>query len=154
MLFFISRFLPRPAFCHSAAMKKLRRTVRELVDEANAEIESVSAKDAIELAKRPDVLIVDLRDPREREREGFIPGAFHAPRGMLEFWVDPESPYFKDVFGSGKRFVFHCASGWRSALATKAVQDMGLPGVSHIATGFKGWVEAGGPVEREAPRKG
>jgi rhodanese-related sulfurtransferase len=135
-------------------MNKLRRTARALVDEANAEIESVSAKEAIELAKRPDVLIVDLRDPREREREGFIPGSFHAPRGMLEFWVDPESPYFKEVFGSGKRFVFHCASGWRSALATKAVQDMGLPGVSHIATGFTGWVEAGGPVERKAPRPG
>jgi len=133
-------------------MEKLRRNVRSLVDEANAEIESVSAKDAIELAKHPDVLIVDLRDPRELEREGFIPGSFHAPRGMLEFWVDPESPYFKDVFGSGKRFVFHCASGWRSALATKAVQDMGLPRVSHIATGFKGWVEAGGPVERKTPQ--
>mgnify|MGYP003414948116 CR=1 FL=1 len=129
-------------------MKKLRKSVRQLVDEANAEVVSVSAKDAIALAKRDDVLIVDLRDPRERERDGFIPGSFHAPRGMLEFWVDPESPYYKDVFGSGKRFVLHCASGWRSALAAKAVQDMGLEGVSHIATGFKGWVEAGGPVER------
>jgi rhodanese-related sulfurtransferase len=129
-------------------MKKLRKGVRQLVDEANAEVVSVSAKDAIALAKRDDVLIVDLRDPRERERDGFIPGSFHAPRGMLEFWVDPESPYYKDVFGSGKRFVLHCASGWRSALAAKAVQDMGLEGVSHIATGFKGWVEAGGPVER------
>ncbi len=130
-------------------MKKLRKNVRQLVDEANAEVESVSAADAIALSKRSDVLIVDLRDPRERGRDGSIPGAFHAPRGMLEFWVDPESPYYKDVFGSGKRFVLHCASGWRSALAAKAVQDMGLEGVSHIATGFKGWVEAGGPVERE-----
>jgi len=130
-------------------MRKLRKNVRQLVDEANAAIESVAAKDAIELAKRDDVLIVDLRDPRERERDGFIPGSFHAPRGMLEFWVDPESPYYKDVFGSGKRFILHCASGWRSALAAKAIQDMGMEGVSHIATGFKGWVDAGGPVERK-----
>lgn len=131
-------------------MGKLRKGVRQLVDEANAEVQSVSAPEAIELAKRDDVLIVDLRDPRERERDGFIPGSFHAPRGMLEFWVDPESPYYKDVFGSPKRFVLHCASGWRSALATKAIQDMGMEGVSHIATGFKGWVDAGGPVERKA----
>lgn len=130
-------------------MKKLRKGVRQLVEEANAEVECISAADAIALAGRDDVLIVDLRDPREREREGFIPGSYHAPRGMLEFWVDPESPYYKDVFGSGKRFVLHCASGWRSALAAKAVQEMGLEGVSHITTGFKGWVEAGGPVERK-----
>ena len=129
-------------------MLKLRKNVRSLVDEANAEISSISAAEAISAAKRDDVLIVDLRDPRERERDGFIPGSFHAPRGMLEFWVDPESPYYKDVFGSGKRFILHCASGWRSALATKAIQDMGMEGVSHIATGFKGWVDAGGPVER------
>jgi rhodanese-related sulfurtransferase len=135
-------------------MKKLRRSVRQLVDEANAEVTSISAEEAISLSKRDDVLIVDLRDPREREREGYVPGSFHAPRGMLEFWVDPESPYYKEVFGSDKRFVFHCASGWRSALATKAVQDMGMEGVSHIATGFKGWVEAGGPVERKTPAAG
>jgi len=132
-------------------VKKLRKGVRQLVDEANAEVHSISVGEAIELAKRDDVLIVDLRDPRERERDGFIPGSFHAPRGMLEFWVDPESPYYKDVFGSSKRFVLHCASGWRSALATKAIQDMGMEGVSHIATGFKGWVDAGGPVERKNP---
>jgi len=130
-------------------MEKLRKNVRKLVEEANAEIRSISAEEAIQAAKKDDVLIVDLRDPRERERDGFIPGSFHAPRGMLEFWVDPESPYYKDVFGSGKRFILHCASGWRSALATKAIQDMGMAGVSHIATGFKGWVDAGGPVERE-----
>ncbi len=132
-------------------MKKLQKNVRQLVDEANAQVHSISAEEAIALASRDDVLIVDLRDPRERERDGFIPGSFHAPRGMLEFWVDPESPYYKDVFGSGKHFVFHCASGWRSALAAKAVQDMGMEGVSHIATGFKGWVDAGGPVERKPP---
>jgi len=83
---------------------------------------------------------------RELERDGMIPGAFHAPRGMLEFWVDPASPYFKEVFGSGRRFVFYCASGWRSALATAAVQDMGLEPVCHIDGGFNGWKAAGGPV--------
>jgi rhodanese-related sulfurtransferase len=126
----------------------LRKGVRELVAEASAEIESITAERAIELLGRDDVLIVDLRDIRERQRDGFIPGSYHAPRGMLEFWVDPESPYYRDVFGSGKLFVFHCASGWRSALATRAVQDMGLERVCHIESGFTGWQKAGGPVQQ------
>ncbi len=124
----------------------IKKGVKELVAEANARIRSVSAEQAIELAKRDDVLIVDLRDIRERQRDGFIPGSYHAPRGMLEFWVDPESPYYRDVFGGSKQFVFHCASGWRSALATAAVQDMGLEPVCHIESGFGGWQRAGGPV--------
>ena len=126
----------------------MKRGVKQLVDEANAEIESVSAEEAIRLSEHEDVVIVDLRDIRERQREGFVPGSLHAPRGMLEFWVDPESPYYRDLFGSGKHFVFYCAGGMRSALATKAVQDMGLEPVSHIDTGFGGWVEAGGAVLR------
>ena len=126
----------------------LRKGIKELLDEANAEIEAVSAAEAIGLQSSDDVVIVDLRDIRERQRDGFIPGSLHAPRGMLEFWVDPTSPYHREIFASGKRFVFHCASGWRSALATKTVQDMGLGRVSHIATGFTGWGEAGGPVLR------
>lgn len=124
----------------------IHKGVKQLVEEASAEIKTLSPRQAIELLPREDVLIVDLRDIRERQREGFIPGSYHAPRGMLEFWVDPESPYYRDVFGSGKRFVLYCASGWRSALATKAVQDMGMEGVSHVGEGFSGWVEAGGPV--------
>ena len=94
-------------------------------------------------------MFVDIRDPRELEREGKIPGAVHAPRGMLEFWIDPTSPYYKDVFGSGKRFVFYCQSGWRSALATKAVQDMGLKPVCHIGDGFRGWKDSGAPTEEK-----
>ena len=117
-----------------------------LVAAARARIEEIPAADAVALLGAPDVVFVDLRDVRERERSGFIPGSFHCPRGMLEFWVDPDSPYFKPVFGEDKRFVFHCASGWRSALAVATLQDMGFP-AAHIAEGFTGWVAAGGPVE-------
>ena len=124
----------------------IRKRARELVDAANCEIRSITAADAIELTGRDDTTLVDLRDIRERIREGFVPGSLHAPRGMLEFWVDPESPYYRDVFGSGRHFVFYCASGWRSALATKAVQDMGLEPVSHVEGGFTSWVKVGGPV--------
>ena len=120
--------------------------VRDLVAEANAEIESISVADAMALLGSEDSVLVDLRDIRERVREGFVPGSIHAPRGMLEFWVDPESPYHRDVFATGKRFVFYCASGWRSALATRAVKEMGLEPVCHIEAGFTGWVDAGGPV--------
>lgn len=123
----------------------ITKGVRELVSEADGSIETVTVAEALERQKSGAV-IVDLRDIRERAREGFIPGSFHAPRGMIEFWVDPESPYFKDVFGSGRDFIFHCASGWRSALATKAVQDMGLEPVSHIGGGFTAWKKANAPV--------
>jgi rhodanese-related sulfurtransferase len=126
---------------------KLRKTVFDLVAEANAEIEAISAEQAIRMHDDPNVVLVDLRDVRELARDGRIPGAFHAPRGMLEFWVDPASPYYKEIFGSGKRFVFFCAGGLRSALATQQVQRMGLEPVCHIEGGFKAWKEAGGPVE-------
>ncbi|WP_374646324.1 rhodanese-like domain-containing protein [Tabrizicola sp.] len=117
-----------------------------MVAAARARIEEIPAAEAVALLGRPDVVFVDLRDVRERERSGFIPGSFHCPRGMLEFWVDPESPYFKPVFAEEKRFVFHCASGWRSALAVATLQDMGFA-ASHIPEGFTGWVAAGGRVE-------
>jgi hypothetical protein len=123
---------------------------KALVEEARTRIETLSAEVARGLLDDPGVQFVDLRDVRELERDGTIPGAFHAPRGMLEFWVDPGSPYFKAVFGSGRRFVFYCASGWRSALATAAVQDMGLEPVCHIDGGFNGWKAAGGPVAQRA----
>src|SRR6516164_3788388 len=125
---------------------KLKKSVMEMVAEANQEIETISAKDAIAHKDDPNLVLVDLRDIRELNRDGMIPGAFHAPRGMLEFWVDPDSPYHKPVFASGKRFVFYCASGWRSALATDTVQTMGLAPVCHIAGGFSAWKAAGGPV--------
>jgi rhodanese-related sulfurtransferase len=96
---------------------------------------------------RDDTVLVDLRDPRELEREGKMPGAFHCPRGMLEFWIDPESPYHKPIFAEDKQFVFFCGGGWRSALAAKAAQDMGLKPVAHIEGGFTAWKKAGAPVE-------
>ena len=130
----------------------LTKGYRDLLDEANAAIRTIPTAEAIALQGDPAVVFVDLRDVRELEREGMIPGAFHATRGMLEFWVDPTSPYYKDVFGSGKRFVFYCQSGWRSALATKTVQDMGLAPVAHIEGGFGSWKKAGGPAEPRKPR--
>lgn len=127
---------------------KLKHGIKEMVAAANAEIETLSVADAKALLGSDEAVFVDLRDPRELEREGKIPGAFHCPRGMLEFWVDPQSPYHKPVFASGKKFVFFCMSGWRSALSTKTVQDMGLPSVAHIGGGFNAWRKEGGAVEQ------
>jgi rhodanese-related sulfurtransferase len=118
-----------------------------MVEEAKKVIEEIAAEDAVALIEDDSVVIIDIRDVRELQREGKIPGSFHCPRGMLEFWIDPASPYHKDIFAQEKKFVFHCASGWRSALATHVAQRMGLKPVAHIDSGFSGWKEAGGPVE-------
>jgi len=131
----------------------IHRGIKTLLIEANREVEAIKAPDLIASAQDESILIVDLRDPREIEREGRIPGAFHCPRGMLEFWLDPESPYAKPAFQQDKKFVFHCASGWRSALAAKTAQDMGLKPVAHLDGGFTAWREAGGPIEKVEPRK-
>ena len=120
---------------------------RALLEEANAQIETLSVEAAQEYLGTDDVVFVDLRDPRELERDGKMPGAFHCPRGMLEFWIDPASPYHKPVFAEDKKFVFFCAGGWRSALATKVAQEMGLGPVAHIDGGFGAWKKAGAPVE-------
>jgi rhodanese-related sulfurtransferase len=125
----------------------LKKGYKALLAEADAEVEAISAAEVMALMGDEDVLIVDLRDVRELKREGYIPGSVHAPRGMLEFWVDPESPYHKEIFASGKRMVLHCAAGWRSALAAKTLQDMGLENVCHMAGGFDAWKEVGGAVE-------
>jgi rhodanese-related sulfurtransferase len=106
----------------------------------------------MELHGRDDVQFVDIRDVRELEREGIIPGAFHAPRGMLEFWVDPTSPYHKPLFAENRHFVLFCAAGWRSALATRTLQDMGLEKVSHIGGGFTAWKQKGAPVGAKAKK--
>ncbi|MBT6441918.1 MAG: rhodanese-like domain-containing protein [Alphaproteobacteria bacterium] len=128
----------------------MTKGIKELCEEAEAEIETIEAADAIALQGNDDVQLVDIRDIRELWREGAVPDAQHAPRGMLEFWVDPDSPYHKEAFASGKKFIFFCAGGLRSALATKAVQDMGLRPVAHIKGGFSAWKEADGPiVEKE-----
>jgi len=121
--------------------------VKALVDDANTRIRTLSIDEAKAMHGRDDVTFVDLRDPREREREGKIPGAFSCTRGMLEFWIDPASPYYKPQFGEDKTFVFFCAGGWRSALAADTAQKMGLKPVAHIDGGFGAWKKTGGPVE-------
>ena len=131
----------------------ITRGFKAMLDEANAKIETLSAADAIALHGRDDVVLVDLRDPRELERDGRVPGAFHCPRGMLEFWIDPESPYHKPIFNEDKRFVFFCGAGWRSALSATTAQEMGLRPVAHVEGGFTAWKEAAGPVEAVPPRR-
>ncbi len=128
-------------------MDKLKVSSAELVRKARARIEEVETAEAIALVGDPDVVFVDLRDVRERHKSGFIPGSFHCPRGMAEFWVDPESPYFKEIFAGEKRFIFHCASGWRSALTVAALNEMGFE-AAHLKDGFAGWAREGGPVEQ------
>ena len=127
----------------------LKTSAAEMVATARARIEEIETPDAIAMLDDPTVQFVDLRDPRERERTGFIPGSFHCPRGMLEFWVDPDSPYFKDIFAQDKKFIFHCASGWRSALSVATLQDMGFK-AAHLKDGFGAWEKAGGPVAKSA----
>ena len=125
----------------------MKKTVKQMVKEANSRIETLSIEDALIAQAQDDTCFVDIRDVRELDREGCIPGAIHAPRGMLEFWVDPESPYHREEFASDKKFVFFCAAGWRSALATDTVQSMGLKNVCHIDGGFGAWKKAEGPIE-------
>ncbi|ARQ01438.1 rhodanese-like domain-containing protein [Pseudorhodoplanes sinuspersici] len=127
-------------------------SVRSLVDAAEKEIENLSVKEAIGLHGRDDVILVDIRDIRELQRDGRIPGAFHCPRGMLEFWIDPESPYHKDIFAQDKTYVFFCAGGMRSALAAQTAKHMGLNPVAHIRGGFGAWKKTGGPIEVPAPK--
>ena len=121
---------------------------QQLVAEAEKEIETISVDEALKLHGGTDVLFVDLRDVRELWREGFIPEAFHCPRWMLEFWIDPASIYYKDIFACGKKILFYCNLGWRSALAAQVSQQMGLSPVAHIGGGFDAWKQAGGPVAR------
>ncbi len=120
--------------------------VKDMVAEANEIVDTLTVEEAMALHGQEGVTFVDLRDPRELQRDDMIPGAFHCTRGMLEFWIDPESPYAKEIFQSGNRFVFYCASGWRSALSARTAQEMGLENVSHIRGGFGGWKKAGGAV--------
>ena len=129
-------------------MEKLKTSAAALVAAARARIVEVATPDAIKMLDDEDVVIVDLRDVRERDRSGFIPNSFHCPRGMAEFWVDPESPYFKDIFAQDKTFVFHCASGWRSALTVATLNGMGFA-CAHLRDGFTTWESSGGPVARE-----
>lgn len=119
---------------------------KQLIAEANERVHTYSLDEAAAKLGSDDVVFVDLRDPRELEREGMVPGALHATRGMLEFWVDPDSPYYRDIFGSGKEFVLYCGSGWRSALAAATLVDMGMDRIAHVEGGFSAWKQAGLPV--------
>jgi rhodanese-related sulfurtransferase len=130
----------------------MKRTAKSLVDEAMAQVTTYTVEQARALHAHPGVQFVDIRDVRELEHEGVIPGALHAPRGMLEFWVDPDSPYHRDVFAQDKEYVLFCALGWRSALATKTLMDMGLERVAHVEGGFTAWKDAGAPTEAKAAK--
>ena len=132
---------------------QITKRYKQLIAEARAKIRTLSLDEAKSKFDDPNVVFVDIRDVRELEREGMIPGALHAPRGMLEFWVDPESPDYKEIFGSGREFVLNSHSGSRSSLATAALQDMGLSPVCHIEGGFDSWRDAGLPVVEKPSRR-
>ena len=125
----------------------MNKGYKQLVAEANSAIETIPAADAMQHLQTDEVVFIDVRDLPELERDGKIPGAVHASRGMLEFHADAESPYHKDVFTSGKKLILYCASGGRSALAVQRLQEMGLQRVAHVGGGMKAWKEANGPVE-------
>ncbi|OWS69752.1 rhodanese-like domain-containing protein [Polynucleobacter campilacus] len=131
---------------------KLKIGYKELIAQAMTQIETVSLAKAQDLLGDSNTVFIDIRDVRELEREGMIPNAMHAPRGMLEFWVDPDSPYYKPIFGEGKRLVLYCASAWRSALATETLQRMGVPNVSHLEGGFSAWKKAELPTVDKASK--
>jgi rhodanese-related sulfurtransferase len=133
--------------------QNITSSVHDMVEAAEREVETLSTEAAIALHGRDDVVFVDIRDIRELNRDGRMPGAFHCPRGMLEFWIDPQSSYHKPVFAQDKRFVFFCAGGLRSALAAQTAQRMGLKPVAHISGGFGAWKKAGAPVDTEPPAK-
>ncbi|QTN22445.1 rhodanese-like domain-containing protein [Rhizobacter sp. AJA081-3] len=135
----------------------MKKTAASLVEEAMAQVTTYTVEQARALHGHPGVVFVDIRDVRELEREGVIPGSVHAPRGMLEFWVDPASPYHRDVFAQDKEYVLFCAAGWRSALATKTLMDMGMERVAHVDGGFGAWKTSGAPTEAKpvhAAKKG
>lgn len=129
----------------------ITRTVIQMVSEANEQVEEISVANALRLVEHENVLFIDVRDIREVAKTGRLPGARHVPRGMLEMWIDPETPYHREFFAEDRKFIFYCASAWRSALAAKTAQDMGLTPVAHLEGGINAWIDAGGPIE---PPKG
>ena len=133
-------------------MALVKKSIKQLIAEAEARSKSISVEDSKKRVGDPGTLFVDLRDVRELERDGMIPGAFHAPRGMLEFWVDPDSPYYKPVFAEGKTFILYCQADWRGTLAAATLADMGVQNVLHMEGGFGEWKKAGGPTA-ERPHK-
>ena len=131
----------------------LRKGIKQLIAEAEKKSKSISVEDAQKRYGDADTVFVDLRDVRELEREGMIPGAFHAPRGMLEFWVDPDSPYYKPVFAEGKTFILYCQADWRGTLSAATLTDMGMQNVYHLQGGFGEWKKAGGPSGAKPEKK-
>lgn len=129
-----------------ARMALVTKGIKQLIAEAGARSKGIPVEEAKRRIGRDDTVFVDIRDVRELEREGMIPGAFHAPRGMLEFWVDPESPYYKPVFTEGKTYIVYCQSDWRGTLAAAALTDMGMQSVLHLEGGYSEWKKAGGPT--------
>ena len=129
----------------------ITRTVIQMVSEANEQVEEISVTNALRLVKQENILFIDVRDIREVAKTGRVLGARHVPRGMLEMWIDPETPYHREFFAEDRKFIFYCASAWRSALAAKTAQDMGLTPVAHLEGGINAWIDAGGPIE---PPKG
>jgi rhodanese-related sulfurtransferase len=127
--------------------KPMKIGYQALIEAARREIEELTPDQLQEMLEQGDILVVDVRERREVERDGRIPGSFNCPRGVLEFWIDPASPYFKAEFGDGRRYVFYCSLDWRSALATHTALRMGLENVMNLKGGFKAWKEVGGPVE-------
>ena len=121
--------------------------VKSLVAIAKSETKAVTPQQAFDQLRARTAILIDIRDIRELQREGQIDGAFHAPRGMLEFWADPQSPYHKEVFAQAGNLILFCASSWRSALAAKTLQDMGLTNIFDMEGGFNGWKSAGLPIE-------
>ncbi len=135
-------------------MALVKKGIKQLIAEAEARSRGISIEASKQRLGDPDTVFVDLRDVRELERDGMIPGAFHAPRGMLEFWVDPESPYYKPVFAEGKTFILYCQADWRGTLAAATLGDMGVQNVLHMEGGFGEWKKAGGPTaERPVHKK-
>jgi rhodanese-related sulfurtransferase len=123
----------------------LKKGIKDLIAEAEKKSKGISVEAARPKLGDPDTVFVDLRDVRELERDGMIPGAFHAPRGMLEFWVDPDSPYYKPVFAKGRTLILYCAADWRGVLAAATLEEMGVENVLHLEGGFGEWKKAGGP---------
>ena len=131
----------------------VKKGIKQLIAEAEARSKGVSVEDARKRIGDENTVFVDLRDVRELEREGMIPGAFHAPRGMLEFWVDPDSPYYKPVFAEGKTFILYCQADWRGVLAAATLGDMGMQNVLHLQGGFGEWRKAGAPTGAKPEKK-
>ncbi len=128
--------------------EQTKKGYKDFLAEANAVVNTLEVADAINLVGEESVAFIDVREQEELDSSGKVPGAIHAPRGLLEFYIDAASPYHKEIFSSGKKIVFYCASGGRSALAAQLAMEMGLSDVAHVGGGFKAWVKAGGPVKQ------